>query len=194
MLVVIVVMSTLCLLTELLVGRQLRRDWFAVDLAALVWRAPLWCAAMDPITRDQNARRDTVAAERDETTATLVKENAELRRRLLGQSDETSAGSHTALFVYAVVGIAILAIVSIVVIFIVRPDKDNTGLIAIILGFLVPPSTALLAAAVQQVHLAVNSRLSQLVLLTRSSSFAEGAAAAGGSPVPPSPLPPGSVL
>jgi hypothetical protein len=44
----------------------------------------------------------------------------------------------------------------------------------LILGFTVPISTALVAAAVQQVHLAVNSRLSQLVLLTRQAAHAEG--------------------
>lgn len=85
-----------------------------------------------------------------------------------------SPGSHATLFVAAVIGLSVLAIVAILTIFLVRPDQDNTALVAIVLGFLVPLVSAFLAASVQQVHLAVNSRLTQLVQLTAKSSRAEG--------------------
>jgi len=47
----------------------------------------------------------------------------------------------------------------------------------------VPVITALLAATIQQVHLAVNSRLSQLLELTATASRAEGKIAAERPPI-----------
>lgn len=122
--------------------------------------------------------RRVLSDDRDRLFQSVTDENDELKRRLAGATDQTSAGSHTALFVYAVICLAFLTVVSIVVILIGRPDQDNTGTIAVIVAFVVPLSTALIAAAVQQVHLAVNSRLSQLVLLTRQAAKAEGRLAA----------------
>jgi len=87
---------------------------------------------------------------------------------------ELPGASHAGLFVAASVILSIIAIGAILAIFIVRPEKDNTQLMTMVLGFLLPIITALLGAALQQVHLAVNSRLSQLVELTAAASKAEG--------------------
>jgi len=77
-------------------------------------------------------------------------------------------------FVWAVLVLSALAIIAILVIFTVRPDKDNTALIALVLGFLVPPATGFLAAAIREIHTSVNGRLTQLLLLTQRSAHAEG--------------------
>lgn len=82
--------------------------------------------------------------------------------------------SHATLYVGAVIALSVLAIAAILTIFIVRPDKDNTPLVAVILSFLVPLVSAFLAASVRQVHLAVNGRLTQLLAQTAKSSHAEG--------------------
>jgi hypothetical protein len=85
----------------------------------------------------------------------------------------------TTLYIRAVVGLCVLAVVAIITLFVVRPDKDHTALITLILGVLMPAISALLAAAVQQVHLAVNSRLTQLLALTQKASLAEGVLTGG---------------
>lgn len=75
----------------------------------------------------------------------------------------------------AVVGLSFVGIGGIVTTLIIRPPPiDNTTIIVTMLGFLIPTITALLAAAVQQVHLAVNSRLTQLLELTADSARAQG--------------------
>src|SRR5256885_3122008 len=88
--------------------------------------------------------------------------------------------SHATLYVAAVISLSVLAIAAILTIFIVRPDKDNTPLVAVILGFLVPLVSTFLAASVRQVHLAVNGRLTQLLAQTAKSSHAEGQLAGQG--------------
>ncbi len=87
---------------------------------------------------------------------------------------DPAQSSNASLYVWAVIGLSVVAVVAILVIFLIRPDRDNTSLITIVLGFLVPVIMAFLAASIQQVHLAVNSRLSQLVALTAKASRAEG--------------------
>jgi len=99
--------------------------------------------------------------------------------RLKNQLEDDSLGEparkdHTNLLVGSTIGLAVMAVTAIVLIFSVRPDKDNTAIVATLLGFLVPLMTALLAAAVQQVHAAVNSRLTQLLRVTAAKARAEG--------------------
>jgi hypothetical protein len=90
-------------------------------------------------------------------------------------SDPAGVSNKTGLYVGAVVALSLIGVGAIITVLIVRPPPaDNTGIIVAILGFLVPTVTALLAAAVQQVHLAVNSRLTQHLTLTASSARAEG--------------------
>jgi len=86
----------------------------------------------------------------------------------------SSVGSRTTIYVWGVVAICVLAVGFVLGVVFLRPEKDNTALIATVFGVLVPVIAALLAAAVQQVHLAVNSRLSQLLELTAKASKAEG--------------------
>lgn len=100
--------------------------------------------------------------------------NARLQEQLDAADLAPAPGNHATVFVRAVVGLSLLVVVSILTIFIVRPDRDNTPLIAVILGFVGPIIAAFLAASIQQVHLAVNSRLSQLLALTAKASRAEG--------------------
>lgn len=83
-------------------------------------------------------------------------------------------GQKTTIFVISTIILCILVAAFVVVITVVRPEKDNTSLILSIVGVIVPVITALLAATIQQVHLAVNSRLSQLLELTATASRAEG--------------------
>ncbi len=82
--------------------------------------------------------------------------------------------SNAGLYVGAVVALSIIAVIAVVTIFALRPDKDNASLILLVLGLLTPVIMGFLGAAIQQVHLAVNSRLSQLVALTAKASQAEG--------------------
>jgi hypothetical protein len=71
--------------------------------------------------------------------------------------------------------LSMVGVGGIVTILIVRPPPaDNTGIIVTMLGFLIPIVTALLAAAVQEVHLAVNSRLTEFLALTAKSARAQG--------------------
>ena len=111
----------------------------------------------------------------------LLTENQQLRDGLdIAQRMATEIAareakhSRAALFVWAVVGLAVLATSATMTIYVVRPDKDNTSLIAMVLGFLGPPAVAFVAAAVKEVYVAMNSRLSQLMVLQAKASYAEG--------------------
>lgn len=76
------------------------------------------------------------------------------------------------MYVAATIITAGLAVVSIVVLAIVKPDNTSAG--TLILGVLLPLITAFLAASVGHVGSAVDGRLSQLLELTEKSSRAEG--------------------
>lgn len=80
----------------------------------------------------------------------------------------------TTLFVWCIFGLCLLDVVFIFGISMLRMNSDNTSLIASVLGVTLPVITALLAGTVQQVHVAVNSRLTELVELTAKASHAEG--------------------
>jgi hypothetical protein len=75
-------------------------------------------------------------------------------------------------FVYAVIAMSMMTVGSILALAIVRPDNTTTG--TIILGVTLPIITAFLAKAVQEVHAAVNGRLSELLKSTAKASRAEG--------------------
>ena len=83
-------------------------------------------------------------------------------------------GQKATLYVVAIVTLCFLFASFVLLVTFVRPAADNTSLILSVAGVVVPIITALLAATIQQVHLAVNSRLSQLLELTARSSKAEG--------------------
>lgn len=74
--------------------------------------------------------------------------------------------------VVVMLGIAIAAITAIAIL---RPEKDNATLYALILGSTGPTTLALLAfMKSQETHLSVNSRLEQFIQSTDRSARAEG--------------------
>jgi hypothetical protein len=63
---------------------------------------------------------------------------------------------------------------AVVIITALRPDKDNAAIIATLLGITTPSSIAFTAMAVKEVYTAQNSRLTELLNLTATSSEARG--------------------
>lgn len=86
--------------------------------------------------------------------------------------------------IIAVCCMALLLAVFVVVISVARPGDDNLDLIAIVFAAITPTTVALLAylkgvdnaAAVGDVHLALNGRLTQLAAAIEAASHAEGVA------------------
>ena len=87
-------------------------------------------------------------------------------------------------YVVSLVIIALVGALSIVAVTLARPHEDNTAIYTQIVGMIVPTTAAILALirvgetneAVQNVHISLNSRLSQLLEKTESSSRAAGKA------------------
>jgi len=78
-------------------------------------------------------------------------------------------------YVYAVLLMAILGVVSITALTIMRPGQDNTAVIATIIGFLAPTTLSLLAfMKAQETHLSVNSRLDQFIRNAELASRMQG--------------------
>lgn len=122
--------------------------------------------------------------------ADLLAENQRLRGAQAGVLIAGARGAdHTALYVSAVVGTSVTALAAIVTIFVVRPERDNTALIAIVIGFVVPIVMGFLAAAVREVQQAVNGRLTQLLALTAKASRAEGQLHEQAKTLPPAIIP-----
>lgn len=106
--------------------------------------------------------------------ADLLAENDSLRRSLATALASLEQKGATGPYLMAIVALSILGVAAVTTIVVVRPEKDYTSTISILLGFLVPIVSALLAAAVHQVSTSMNGRLSQLLVLTAKSSRAEG--------------------
>ncbi len=78
-------------------------------------------------------------------------------------------------YVVAVVVMIVIVVIAVTVIAVVRPDKDNASLYALILGSIGPTTLALLAfMKSQETHLSVNSRLEQFIRNADRSARAEG--------------------
>jgi len=84
------------------------------------------------------------------------------------------SSSMTTMLVWAAVALSLGGVLAITAITITRPAADNTPIIGTILGFLVPSVLALIAMIQQQMHLAMNSRLTELLEPTEKASRAEG--------------------
>jgi len=84
-------------------------------------------------------------------------------------------GQKATLYVVAIIVLCSLTVIGIVGVVMIRPDRDNGPTINVLIGITAPILIGLLGAAIQQVHLAVNSRLTQLLQLTAESSAAKGA-------------------
>lgn len=104
----------------------------------------------------------------------LRAENLRLQAELDGDDVSHTSGSHTGLFVGAVIALSALLVVATLVVFAIRPDKDNTAILSALGLIIVPLITAFLGAALREVHRGMNSRLSQVVQLTRRSARLEG--------------------
>jgi hypothetical protein len=79
------------------------------------------------------------------------------------------------MFVTATVVLSALTVLAVVLITLFLPgNPGNTAVIATIVGVTAPITIALVGAAVNQVHVAVNSRLTELIALTAAASKAEG--------------------
>lgn len=90
--------------------------------------------------------------------------------------DRRQPPTHSSAFVYvvAVVVLSLLGVGSVVILTALNPQKDHSSTIVVILGFLVPIVTALLAGAVSQVQKSINGRLTQLLAMTARTHHAEG--------------------
>lgn len=90
-------------------------------------------------------------------------------------SDTIVPPSNNIPYIIAVVVMMVVTVVAIVVLSIAIPDKDNTNLIALILG-LAPATTLSLLAFMkaQETHLSVNSRLDGFMANAKSAARAEG--------------------
>ena len=82
--------------------------------------------------------------------------------------------SKATLYIIAILILCILAASFVSIITFIRPDQDNTALITMVLGIITPVILALLAGSQHENHLAMNSRLTELLNLTAKSSKAEG--------------------
>jgi len=124
-----------------------------------------------------------MTSELDQLLAENERLKAEARER--AREDEVQPGGKAGIFVWAAVIMSAITLIAIGTIYVTRPEKDNTQLNTMILAFTAPTILALMTGAIQQVHMAVNSRLTQLVRVVSKARFAEGqlAASATGSPV-----------
>ena len=78
-------------------------------------------------------------------------------------------------YVVAVVAMMLIGVVAVVAIVLGRPEKDNTAVIATIVGFLAPTTLSLLAfMKSQETHLSVNSRLDAFMANARMAAHAQG--------------------
>ncbi len=110
----------------------------------------------------------------------IIAENERLRARLANVPEaQPLSADHTGTYVGAVVGLSVASFIAIIAVFAIRPDHDNTGLITSIVGIFMAVCVPLIAAAIREVHLSLNGRLSQLVVASRAEGqIAEQTAAA----------------
>lgn len=77
-------------------------------------------------------------------------------------------------YVMAIVIIAALTITGVVSLVVLRPTADNSQVITILVGLVTPIMVTLLGLIQRENHLAMNSRLDQVVTLTGDKMRAEG--------------------
>jgi hypothetical protein len=78
-------------------------------------------------------------------------------------------------YVVAAVVIILSCIVAILVLELLRPEKDNSTLYALIIGFTGPTLASIMAfMKAQETHLSVNSRLDAFIRNAREAAHAEG--------------------
>lgn len=95
---------------------------------------------------------------------------------------EPKKQSNALLYLGVIFGTTIVLMIAVVSITVLRPDKDNASLIVSLVGFSATIVAALLAllksennaTAITELHLAVNTRLTELLKQTSLASVAEG--------------------
>lgn len=93
----------------------------------------------------------------------------------MDMDQKSSSTSSNVPYLVAVVIMTLLALGAVLAVLVLRPGQDNTQLIATIVGFCVPTTTAILAfMKSQETHLAVNSRLDSFMKQHADSARAEG--------------------
>ncbi len=98
----------------------------------------------------------------------------------------------TSTYVWAAVSVVLIGTLAIFGIFVVRPDRDNSAIITIIIAGIAPTAAAILGLMkAQETHLVVNSRFDKVIGAATAVAREEGAAAeraraaiTGSSPVP----------
>lgn len=78
------------------------------------------------------------------------------------------------IYVSAVIVLAVLTLVGVLSVLILRPMEDNAALIATIVSISAPTMIALIALITRENHLAVNSRLDEMIVAAKQVSRAEG--------------------
>jgi len=80
-------------------------------------------------------------------------------------------------YVIAVVAMVALGVLAVVAITIVRPDQENTALLATVIGFIAPTTFSLLAFMKSaETHQSVNGRLDALLAHARQAAHEQGMA------------------
>lgn len=92
------------------------------------------------------------------------------------RSTDPAINSTVASYVWAVITLAFMTIVGIIAVLLLRPNEDNQTIIMVIVGVTAPIILGILALITRENHLAMNSRLDQLVAVTSALSKSEGKA------------------
>jgi len=78
-------------------------------------------------------------------------------------------------YIVAVVVMAALGVLAVVAITLIRPDQDNTALLATVIGFVAPTTFSLMAfMKAQETKLSVNGRLDALMANAKHVAYAQG--------------------
>lgn len=91
-------------------------------------------------------------------------------------TDPAINSSTVATYVWAVIILAFMTIAGVVAVLLLRPNDDNGTIISVIVGTTAPIILAILALITRENHLAMNSRLDQLVAVTSQLAKSEGKA------------------
>lgn len=100
----------------------------------------------------------------------------EQKKALMGEARRSiSTPPDNKPYIMAVIAMMFLGVIGIIAITMIRPEQDNTILIAAMLGFLAPTTLALLAfMKSQETHLSVNSRLDAFMHAAESAARYKG--------------------
>ena len=82
--------------------------------------------------------------------------------------------SKSSLYLIMILALSLGGVISITLISLADLDRDNTGIIAAIVGFLTPTILSLMALMVKDTHDLTNSRMTELLEVNKKASRAEG--------------------